>query len=218
MSFFTTVIAASAVLAMAWQPATSSALSQREIAEALADGGRSEEEVPLAPYSLKHHLGRSRGPNVAIYTPYLRIALASRVAHKDNKSLAPADLPEWITSPNVLVVFRSPCPPDDCSYAAGARMHNYTRDLPPSVVFSGPHTAADDATRPRTSAVALAHDLRFLEAIGGQPFKDAVLAAIFPIEAVRPGASLVARWDFGMDRVPSGGRITSADTRGWRYR
>jgi hypothetical protein len=101
MSFQTTVIAASAVLVMTWQTATSSGLAQREIAQALADGARSEEEVPLRPYFLNRRYGRSPGPNVAIYTPYLRVALAARVAHSQKKRLMAADLPEWIRSPMI---------------------------------------------------------------------------------------------------------------------
>jgi hypothetical protein len=217
MSGVTSLLATLAMLALSVQTTTSVELSQQDVAQALADGARNEQDLPLRPFLLERRYGRPPGPTVAIYTPYLRIALASRVAHRQKKSLTPADLPEWITSPNLLIVFRAPCPSGNCTYEH-TRVHTYTPDMPPSFVFSGPFTTTDDHTRPRTPPLGIERDLAFLDVIGGKPFDDAVLAATFAIDTVQPATSLVARWDFGKDHVFSGGQVTAADLQQWRSR
>lgn len=60
-------------------------------------------------------------------------------------------------------------------------------------------------------------DLGFLDAIGGPPFDNAALAAVFDPDRFRPGLDLLAYWTLpDRSRVVSGARLTDADLRSWR--
>jgi hypothetical protein len=86
----------------------STILSGEDIEEAV-DRGRSGD---VAPYLLNRPIGGGPKPKAVIYTPFVRVAVASmaQVLTFDGSTMLSQVAPQWIASPEVLVVIGSPCP------------------------------------------------------------------------------------------------------------
>lgn len=186
-------------------------LTSASVEEAL-EMGRSGAPTPYFP---ARQLGGARGPAVAVYTPFVRVAMMSAGAWAQGRELSAGELPPWVIEPSVLAVFRAPCQEPPCDIGSVDRYHS---GLLPSHVLIGPRLSTDDPNAATVAAKSITQSLGFLDAIGGRPFDHAVIAAIFPPEALRADTSLYAMWtmDEGRMHVFSGARITASDMATWR--
>jgi hypothetical protein len=167
----------------------------------------------VSPYRLRAEIGQPSSQRVAIYTPYVRVALAAAQAAREQRPLHVDDLPAWVTEPVVYVVFRAPCANPPCEYE-GLRLDPA---LPPAAVRVGPLLSTDNAAESTVDAIKVVHDLSFLNAIGGPPFENAVVMAVFRSEDLRLRTSVYARWDVSATvRAYSGGQIRQDDVRTWK--
>lgn len=171
-------------------------------------------ETAVGPYLFQpgNQIGIPGSPSAAVYTPFVRVAMAARVARDNGRTFDPEDAPEWITAPLIYVVFRSPCPvAPPCTLGT----FDYAGQ-PPDLAAAW--TEAGSYIRPGPDALAqeLIHDLSFLDAIGGLPFEHAVVAAAFQPEQLREGVRLIARWKSPGVIYDVGGHVTREELRQWR--
>lgn len=152
-----------------------------------------------------------RTVSAAIYTPLVRVALAAEAAfQRSHVYLRPEDLPPWITSPHIWVVFREPCrKPDGCMRSTG--VPEYYPGQPAAEIAVDDHPTRPP-TADRVRPVKVTSDLSFRSDIGGLPFEDAVLAAAFEPQGLRPGRWVFAYWVLrdGLSRGYASARITDA--------
>lgn len=193
----------------------SASLTPELIEQAVAEGMG---DAVVAPYRLLSEIGTPPNQKAAVYTPFIRVALAARAARaRGVEAFDAATLPQWVTAPQVLVVFSAPCrdaPP--CSYH-GFEFDDTTPLMQVSVAPGIPALAAS-GRRDIIPAAAISTDLSLLGLIGGPPFANARVAATFEPHTFGAGLTVFAAWslDDGKVIVYSGGRLTEADLRSWR--
>lgn len=192
----------------------STVLSGDDIEEAV-ERGRSGQ---VRPYLISSPIGGGSTPRVVIYTPFVRVALAAmaRLLTFDGSTLSSQVAPQWISSPEVLVVIGSPCPGEPACEFGG-------EVVDPSAVSPTRLYIRHQTNLPRSSAKAVVaipvrllalDDLRWL---GSIPVKDPVVAATFSPQEFRVGSSVVAEWGRWDSTVFSaGGRIQGAELDAWR--
>jgi hypothetical protein len=193
-----------------------------EIVEAALATGHAGEKV--TPYRLRREVGYPRKQQVAIYTKFVRVALAAWTAKSSGKHITQTSLPKWVTDDSVYVVFASPCPDGvpPCDLPWG----RLGRGVAPTRVRIGP-LILDDLQRylPREAANSansfvnadgVTTNLQFLDAIGGLPFDDAFVVATFNPQDFVPGLGVYALWQFDGIRAVVGGTVTDVELRAWR--
>jgi hypothetical protein len=202
----------------------STILSQASLSEAVALGLRGD--VDIVPYFFSElHVGRHPHPRTAVYTPFVRVALAVQTARRRGAvEFDAGSLPDWVTEPTVLVVFGGPCagaPP--CDFHGG----QYDDLTPLTYVGIGPLISMPQVAHLSRRADAMAtttvhpfdvfDDLSFLHLIGGPPFEHARVAATFAPEGFQPGWTVFAQWTLpSRSHVLRGGIVTNADLAAWR--
>jgi hypothetical protein len=188
-------------------------LTPESMIQAVALGQKDD----LVPYRLRHEIGVPPTQKTAVYTPFIRVALAARAAKlRTDTTFDASRLPQWVTAPDVLVVFGAPCASAlPCRYGD----EEYDRDTPLTQVSVGPLLKTPQAPYAPgfVKARDISYDLSFLDVLGGPSFSNAMLAARFEPGALKPGLTLFARWTLPSGSlVYSGGVIAEADLRSWR--
>ena len=164
------------------------------------------------PYTL--HMTRSgSGAAGAVYTPFVRIALFSRAAHRQGRTITAADLPEEMTQPVTYVVVQWYCLNSNCSLPA---------DTVPIGVRLTPHDpcyCAPSVTHPGAILpLWVTRSFNALKAFGAETPKLAVAVAAFPINGIKSDywVSSCAGTNPTQCDDSRGGPITSNDISTWR--
>jgi hypothetical protein len=191
----------------------STILSGDDIEEAV-DRGRSGD---VAPYLLNRPIGGGPKPKAVIYTPFVRVALAAmaQVLTFDGSTMLSQVAPQWIASPEVLVVIGSPCPGESACQVgdvvvpiAESPTRLYIRHQVNPSESSGPAAVA--------SPIRVV-PLRDLQWLGSIPVEEPVVAATFNPQEFRAGSLVRAEWG-QWDRIVfvAGGYIQEAELDTWR--
>jgi hypothetical protein len=172
-------------------------LNNAAIEEALALGRESEP----SPYTLHMNLVGT-GIAGAVYTPFVRIAMASHQAHLQGRDLAAADVPDWLTEPVVYIALRWYCLGTECALPS----------QPIAVTigpFNDPHQAAP---------LWVSRDVAVLRRFGATPTSpDTVAVASFPVGAIRPNVMVMTCvWTKPDHCDGRGGVISERDVATWR--
>jgi len=191
----------------------STVLSGEDIEEAVVRGRNGD----VAPYLLNRPIGGGPRPKAVIYTPFVRVALAAmaQVLTFDGSTMSSQVAPQWIASPEVLVVIGSPCPGEPaCEVGdvvvpiAEGPTRIYIRhqvNPPPS---SGPSAIA---------APLRVIPLRDLQWLGTIPLEEPAVAATFSPQEFRSGSLVRAEWGRWDSTVfVAGGYIQRAELETWR--
>ena len=195
-------------LAVAGQSPTSAiespqhALSAHDIDEAI-DWGRSGEPQP---YLLRHIGDSPHHPNPvvvgAVYTPFLRVALAAQDAWRRGQMFTVADVDETLLEPSIYVAFRWYCCDRDHPSPDSFRPF----DPPDHQVALVPRTTHSPTPRELASAerpLWIRRDISLLDRFGGGlPFSDVVLIAAFPLNALTADHHFVIYRTGSADRLP----------------
>jgi hypothetical protein len=183
------------VLSIVGVAAQGGRLDPTAIQEAL-DLGRGQSEP--GPYTL--HMN-AVGTEVAgaVYTPFVRIAMASKMAHLQGRELTAADLPDWLTEPIVYIALRWYCVDSDCSLPT----------QPIDVTIGQP---------PLTRPLWVSRDFDVLRRFGGEPpSPDIVAVAAFPISVITPNTMVMTCVRPNPSRCDGrAGVITQSDVTTWR--
>ncbi len=209
------------------------ALTPSEIEEAIRLG----REAAPAPYLL-HFVtpvgSPTRNPVIvgAVYTPFLRVALASKAARAEGRRFTSSDVSGDLAAPVVYVAFRWYCcdgvhGSDPDSWDPFKHPFDYkiaaVRDAEAAEVDAG--RAASSRRRPvATPPIWIKYGASVLDQFGGQPpFRDVVIVAAYPMSVLStrytftiyresPSATAPSR----NDRFSHYGRITAEDLERWR--
>jgi hypothetical protein len=185
----------------------STVLSGEDIEEAVLRGRNGE----IKPYPLSRGIGGGSAPKAVIYSPFVRVALAAMagVLTFDGSTILAQVAPQWIASPEVLVVIGNPCPGKPAC-----------EDL--DVVVPITASPTDLYIRHQVNIRATARPIRMLHLrdlrwLGTIPVNDPVVAATFSPQDFRAGSAVVAEWG-QMERVVffAGGYIHEAELETWR--
>jgi hypothetical protein len=161
------------------------------------------------PYILR----QNRRENIAVYTPFIRIAMAAHIAKQQGGHVTAESLPAWVTEPTVYVLVRWPCERDVCTSIDGTE--TFTKDMTPRVSagrLGGGAPGFDSATQP----LWVTTDLSNLRALGELPFDGAVAAAGFAPHVLKPDIDFYAWWRKGIHTLVSSGRLEAAYLQAWR--
>ena len=195
---------------------SSTQLDDGAIREAVALGERQKPE----PYWLYPKPG-PRKTTAAVYTPFIRVALAAHTASRRGESVAIGKLPMWVLERDVHIVMRpqntknaEAGDPEDASIAhtpmtqialaprGRVPSHN---GIPPSVPFL-------NGIPPKW----MTHDLSYLDLLGGVPFADAVAAAAFDPEVMVQDVDVFGWWRKENHFFPSHGFLDPDEMKNWR--
>jgi hypothetical protein len=165
--------------------------------DALELGRRGE---PI-PYTL-HMNSAGSGDAGKVYTPFVRVAMASRTALLSGNELSVSDLPDWLTQPTTYVTVRWYCTDDEgCALPAG----------PIAVRLLRPRL-------PPLAPVWVSRDFELLRRFGAdKPSADTVLIAAFAVASVTAGSMVEACVQVD-ERTCKGrsGVITQRDVDQWK--
>ena len=164
---------------------THAALAQRsmpteEIVSAIALGQEGNPKPYQATYSGAYTAG-------VVYTPFIRIAVAARLARQAGRHFGIDDVQPWMASPEVWVALRW-FPRDAPGYSADLVAQATAEHQHPVVqmVPKGFGPKDVDAVDPLWTKGPDA-----LAALGPPPFDDIVAVAAFPREALEPGRDII---------------------------
>ena len=139
-----------------------------------------------SPYLLRHAGGVTPNPVIvgAIYTPYLRVALAAKAARAAARAFTINDVGPELTEPVIYVAFRWYCcdvdRPDASSFNP-FEPFDYQIARVPRTSHVPTHVELRSALPP----LWIRRDVSLLAGFGGQlPFDDVVLVAAYPIDAL----------------------------------
>lgn len=192
----------------------STVLTGDDIEEAIVRGRASE----VTPYLLNRVIGGGSIPRAAIYTPFVRVALAAMAGRLtfDGARILSEVAPQWIASPDVLVVFGSPCPGEQICEFGGEAVD--PRGVSPTRIYIHPQDGSRSSPGPGNVATPIRvvpmSDLRWLGTI---PVNEPVVAATFSPHEFRDGSAVVAEWG-RRDGISflAGGRIQQTELDIWR--
>jgi hypothetical protein len=171
-----------------------------------------------APYLL--HYRRSDPAKInpvvvgAVYTPFLRVALAAKAAHQRGQSVAVSDVPSSLIEPVAYVAVRWYCCVDRDHGDDLASWH-------PLVPFDYKIAVPGDrfpTTLNLVTPLWVSRDLSILPNFGAElPYQDIVLIAAYPVSALKADMDLVIYREFATGgRGFENGRITAEDLARWR--
>jgi hypothetical protein len=170
---------------------------------------RGEQRRP-EPYWLYPRPG-PRTATVAVYTPFIRVALAAHTAIQRGHRLSMSTLPPWIVESDVQVVVR----PQNTTFAAQLSPEDLSLTKTPmtQIVLAprgrGPYP---DGIPPKWMTT----DLSYLDAVGGPPFTDAVAAAAFDPALMMRNVDVYGYWRKENHFIPSHGFLDPNEVRNWR--
>jgi hypothetical protein len=192
-----------------------SSLTPEVIAEAIELGTYGDPR----PYLLRHADGRTPNPVIvgAIYTPYLRVALAAKAARTAGRSFGPDDVARDLVRPVFYVAFRWYCcdtdRPDKESFNPFVPFDYKVARVRAAGAYPLTSRNLQDATPP----VWTRRDVSFLSAFGGSlPYDDVVLVVAYPMSALTTDHDLVIYRDVSTGRHIRIGRVLASELGQWR--
>jgi hypothetical protein len=196
-------------------------LAPKDIDEAIAWGTQGNP----APYLL-HYRGRPGRVNVvivgAVYTPFLRVALAAKFAREAGRSFTHNDVSPNLIEPLAYVALRWYCCDPDRADPANFdpwTPFDYQIAVPGDRVLRlmpGHHVTA--------SPMWITRDVSLLESFGGKlPYRDVVLVAAYPMSVLSTMCDFVIYRELHSQADPGDvttelriGRVTPEDLTRWR--
>ena len=210
-----------ALLAAPVGAGSTGALTSKEIDDAIEWGMSGDP----APYLL-HHAGQPGRVNPvivgAVYTPFLRVALAAKAARQAGRTFAQSDVSQSLIEPLAYVALRWYCCDRDRNDPASFDPFvpfDYKIATPGDRVVRAPY-----GLRVTTSPVWIKRDISILASFGGDlPYRDVVLVAAYPMSAFSTACDFVIYREFPSRTVPERrdtelriGRVTPEDLTRWR--
>jgi hypothetical protein len=190
-------------------------LSPKMIAEAIERGTYGDP----TPYLLRHAGGRTPNPVIvgAIYTPYLRVALAARAARAAGRTFTEADVTPESIEPVFYVAFRWYCCDTD-----RPEKDSFNPLVP--FDYKVARVRAGDGYAPTARSLQEAipplwirRDVSLLDAFGGAlPYDDVVLVVAYPMSALTTDADFVIFRDVSTGRHIRVGRVLASERAQWR--
>lgn len=190
----------------------STVLSGEDIEEAIERGRNGD----VAPYLISGLGGGGGRPMAAIYTPFVRVALAAaaRLLTYDGATILFQAGPQWMASPEVLVVFGRPCPGNSACEAGGVVIDPMAES--PTRVYLEQTQPPSSGPRPMATPVRVL-PLRDLQWLGAIPVEGPVVAATFSPKDFKAGAKVAAEWGhWNSVRWVVGGYLQQAELDTWR--
>jgi hypothetical protein len=212
-----TVVFAGSVLAR-----SSDTLTPKDIDEAIEWGMKGDP----SPYLL-HHAGQPTKMNPAIvgaiYTPFLRVALAAKAAREARRSFTARDVPPSLVEPVAYVALRWYC----CDRDHGTDPANFDPSTPfdYKIVVPGARVLrANSSLQVTASPLWVRRDVSLLASFGGDlPYRDVVLVAAYPMSVLSAPCDFVIYREFPSRNLPQGrdtelrvGRVAPEDVSRWR--
>lgn len=193
----------------------STVLSGEDIEEAVVRGRNGE----VMPYVLNRRIGGGSGPKAVVYTPFVRVALAAKAGKLtfDRFTIVSQVAPQWIASPEVLVVIGSPCPAGEPACQLGGDVIDPIT-VSPTRLYIRHQVFPSRSSLPAALATPIrVLPLRDLQWLGTIPVKEPAVAATFSAQEFRAGSSLVAEWG-RWDSITflAGGHIQGTELETWR--
>jgi len=177
-----------------------------------------------APYLL-HYIGRPEKVNPvilgAIYTPFLRVALAAKAAREAGRGFTRSDVPPTLIDPVAYIAFRWYCcdhdRPDPESFDP-FRPFDYKLAVPGDKVLRA------WGLRATAAPLWIGRDVSLLASFGGElTYRDVVLIAAYPMSVLSTGHDFVIYREWpspsdprAMNREVRVGRVTRQDLTRWR--
>jgi hypothetical protein len=201
-------------------------LTAKDIEDAISWTARADP----APYALHHQSPDPRRVNPvivgAVYTPFVRVALAAKAASDAGRVLSADDVPPQLLEPLAYVAMRWYCCDDD----HGSDAAHFDPSTPFDYKIAVPGYDRFTESFLRQNHLRLAVPLwvnpatAVISDLGGTlPFADTVLVAAYPIAALVPDLDVVIYRDELKPGVSDGyprrmilGRITPDDVVAWR--
>lgn len=186
----------------------SAQLDEASLREAVRCGETSEPE----PYLLYPGPGQDE-PTMAVYTPFIRVAMAAHAARQRGERLDVSTLPRWVVERDIHVVVR----PANRSAMMARQLFPGDPPLAETPVTQIGLQRRDSklpvqSIPPRWTTT----DLSYLEALGGRPFPDAVAAAAFDPDLMVTGLDVYAWWRKQNEFFPSLGVLNPGEMKNWR--
>ena len=183
-------------------------LTPEDVAQAIEWGQSDRPEG----YPLRSAFPRNKTPPGAVYTPYLRVALAARAAREEGRTFTAEDVTAEMTAPLMYVAIgqagENPLP-------AGPLL----ADAPPAMRLITAHSHPGSSRRREISAVWIRHDVPAFLRYGLRP-KWSYMFAAFRLEDVKADTRVELYREFreGSHRelLATPGLITEADVAAWR--
>lgn len=192
----------------------STVLSGEDIEEAVVRGRNGD----VAPYLINHPIGGGSKPRAVIYTPFVRVALAARarLLTFDGSAIISRGAPQWIASPEVLVVIGSPCPGEPVCELGGYIVDPIAESPTRVYISQRVNTPASSPPAPVATPIRVLI-LRDLQWLGSIPVEGPAVAATFGAHEFKAGAAVVAEWG-RRDRtaISAGGYIHGGELETWR--
>lgn len=194
---------------------TSPSLSSTLIADAIELGTYGEP----APYLLRHAGGRTPNSVIvgAIYTPYVRVALAARAARAAGRTFAEADVTPQLIEPVFYVAYRWYC----CDVEQNRDTFNPFASFDYKLARV-PSPATPSNLHQASPPLWIRRGVSTLASFGGKlPYNDVVLVAAYPLNLLTTDHDLVIYRDHVTDgRVTArnirAGRILASELATWR--
>ena len=216
--FACAVLSAPLLLAQA-----SDTLTPRDIDEAIKWGMNGDP----TPYLL-HHKGPPGKVNPvivgAIYTPFLRVALAAKAARSAGRDFVSSDVTRSLIEPVIYVAFRWYCCVDP---EHGNDLASWDPNRPPvdyKIAVPGDRLVGSHSGLRVTSPLWASRDISLLSSFGGDlPQGDVVLLAAYPMSVLTGDPNFVIYREWPSPKVPQGritsmlvGEVTPEDLTHWR--
>jgi hypothetical protein len=211
------------VMATSLQAQPAETLTAKDIADAIQLGTYGEP----APYPV-HYLQRE--PDVVndvvvavLYTPFVRVALAAKVATAKGIAFEPSDVTAAMIEPVYYVAFRWYC----CDGVHGEMGNWYPGPFDYKIAAPGHWLLAWPGSFVTERPLWVTRELTRLNGLGVLPYEDLVLVAGYPMSAIRTHRGYVIYEDLPAASHPHPrdpatgvhaivGRVTSADLARWR--
>jgi len=215
------IVVAYALLAGPVRADSVGTLTSTEIDEAIEWGVNGDPE----PYLL-HHAGQPGRVNPvivgAVYTPFLRVALAAKAARQAGRTFAQSDVSQSLIEPLAYVALRWYCCDRDRNDPASFdpfMPFDYKIATPGDRVVRAPY-----GLRVTASPVWIKRDISILASFGGDlPYRDVVLVAAYPISVLSTACDFVIYRELPSRTFPGErdnelriGRVTLEDLTRWR--
>ena len=182
---------------------SSSTLSPREIDEAI-DWGLTGRAAPYLLHGAAETAGKV-GSEIdgAIYTPFLRVALAAKAARDAGGTFAQADVSPSLIKPLAYVAFRWYC----CDPSHGDDLASFHPLTPFNyrIATPGERWLSRMPWQIKSTPQWISRDISLLASFGGQlPYADVVLIAAYPMDGFVASQDFVIYVELASTKVPLG--------------
>jgi hypothetical protein len=208
-----------------WVPSERSrAMTSKDVEAAIQWGMQGDPSPYLLHISIQPGGGTSSAVVGAVYTPFLRVALAARLAREKHQEFAVSDVqPDWV-EPVVYVAFRWYCCIDPEHGSDHTTWNPFASPTDYVIAVPGdPVLRPMPSIRVTASPLWIRDDPSLLTSFGGDPpYPDLVLIAGYPMDVLSTSSDFVIyrRWRIATDTAEYVGmlvgRVTSDDLTRWR--